>query len=441
MGYFSSTKKRLNQTVDLTDVTLSSEQQKLFDTIEKTSHHMYITGRAGTGKSMLLQYFKQNSKKSFVVVAPTGVAALNVGGQTIHSFFRIPPFAIDFENLRVDPRTRALLKKLDTVVIDEVSMVRADLMDAIDMILQIARESDAPFGGVQMVLFGDLYQLPPVINDAEMQAKFEENNGGFYFFNAHAWRDTELEIYELTTNFRQKDEHFRGLLDAIRTGELDEEVLGHLNKRSGIPVPGEGIIVLATTNKTVNDINSYQLGRLEGKLFEFKAAVSGAIEPSAYPTDDILRLKKGAQVMMLRNDKDKRWANGTLGIIEEIDGEKVTVNIDGITHTVNKEVWNKIKFSFNKIKNTIEEEVVSSFAQLPMRLAWAITVHKSQGQTYNAAVIDMGNRAFAHGQTYVALSRCKSLEGVFLQRPINPRDIIVDPAIIDFMNKATVLEA
>ena len=439
MGYFSATKKIRNSSIDLTDITLSAEQQRLFDTIEKTSNHIYITGKAGTGKSMLLQYFKQNSKKDYVVVAPTGVAALNVGGQTIHSLFKIPPSTIDLENLHVDSRTAALLKKLDTVVIDEVSMVRADLMDAIDAILQIARDSDAPFGGVQMVMFGDLYQLPPVINDAAMQAHFEEENGGFYFFNSRAWKDTFLDIYELTTIFRQKDENFKIILNAIRTGELNEEILAELNQRAGIQVPNEGIIMLATTNRVVNEINTDNLARLEGKMYEFKAVVSGNLEPSAYPTDDVLRIKKGAQVMMLKNDKDKRWANGTLGTIDEIEENGVKVNIDGKVHTVVKETWNKIRFSFNKIKNTVDEEVVSSFSQLPMRLAWAITVHKSQGQTYNAVVIDMGNRAFAHGQTYVALSRCKTLEGIYLQRPINPRDVIVDPAIIEFMNQATVI--
>lgn len=434
-------KPKLNiKQIDISDIKLSPEQQKLFEKLENTNNHIFITGKAGTGKSILLQYFKQNSHKRLVVVAPTGVAALNVGGQTIHSLFKIPPAFIAKDSLKVNYQTAMLLKNLDAVVIDEISMVRADLMDAIDHLLRQARSSNVPFGGVQMIMFGDLYQLPPVISDSELHKYFADNLGGYYFFNAHAWKNAIHEIYELDKIFRQEDEAFKIILNAIRTGKVENKILSELNNRAGVEVPKEGVIVLATTNNAVNEINHNRLAQLGGKMYEYKATFAGELEHSAYPTEEILRFKKGAQVMLLKNDRMKRWVNGTLGYVQDLTEDEVKVNIDGITYSVPPETWKKIRYYYNREKHTVEEEVVSSFTQFPLRLAWAVTVHKSQGQTYGSVGVDMGNGAFTHGQTYVALSRCKRLEGLYLKREILIEDIIVDPAIINFMTKASVLE-
>lgn len=436
-----TSKPKINlKQIDISNITLSEEQQRIFKKIESSNENFFITGKAGTGKSVLLQYFKQKSAKKVVVCAPTGVAALNVGGQTIHSLFRIPPAFIERNSLQpVGYKTALLLRNIDTVVIDEISMVRADLMDAIDHRLRQTRNSSLPFGGAQIVMFGDMYQLPPVVNDPELHKYFADNNGGFYFFNAYVWKDVDFSVHELNNIFRQKDESFISVLNAIRNGTMTDEHLTTLNVRAGAGVPDEGVITLATTNQAVNEINDYHLGKLSDKIYEYQATIVGDLEQSAFPTEEILRLKKGAQVMLLKNDKERRWVNGSIGQIIALDTDEIKVSIDGYTYSVPSETWSKIRYTYNPETKKIEEEVVSSFTQFPLRLAWAITIHKSQGHTYGSVAVDMGDGAFAHGQTYVAISRCKSLEGLYLKREIVREDIIVDPSIIEFMNRATVI--
>ena len=426
------------QEIDISDITLSSEQQKLFDHFENTNSHLFITGKAGTGKSALLQYIKLHTQKNIIVVAPTGVAALNVGGQTIHSLFLFPPTFIDTRSLRLASKTAKILKNIDTLIIDEVSMVRADLMDGIDFLLRQARNNNEPFGGIQLLMFGDLYQLPPVVNDPQLLQYFHELNGGFYFFNSLAWNGTELETYELNQNFRQTDEKFKSILNSLRNGEINEDTLMSLNERSKFSPPVNGVITLATTNATVFQINYDHLLSLPSKSFAFQASITGDLDSSSFPTEKTLVLKKGAQIMMLKNDSRKRWVNGSIGVIEDVTDQEIKVNVDGNVHIVSPETWNKIRYSFNSETRQMEEEVVSSFTQFPLRLAWAITVHKSQGQTYNSVIIDIGRGAFAHGQTYVAFSRCRSLETLYLKRPLTFNDIIVDPAIINFMKKVNI---
>lgn len=419
--------------IDLYKIVLSLEQKRLFDMLEKTNKHIFITGKAGTGKSFLLYYFRQNTKKNVVVCAPTGVAALNVAGQTIHSLFRIPPEFIRKDSLAEDSNSARLLRHIDTVVIDEVSMVRPDLLDAIDHRLRQARKNDLPFGGVQMVMFGDLYQLPPIVNDRELHKYFEDNYGGYFFFNAYVWKNTSFDIYELMTIFRQKDEMFKILLNAVREGDITDEQLTFLNQRALIEMPNTGVVTLAPTNAAVAKINNGNLEILPGEVYEYKAVIAGKLEESAFPTEALLRLKKGAQVMLLKNDRQDRWVNGTVGKVHSLTKTEVNVAIGGIIYSIPKETWTKIRYYYDQEKKTVGEELVSSFTQFPLRLAWAITIHKSQGQTYSSVSIDMGYGAFAHGQTYVALSRCTTLEGLYLKRHITREDIIVEPKIITFM--------
>ncbi|PIR60552.1 MAG: helicase [Candidatus Pacebacteria bacterium CG10_big_fil_rev_8_21_14_0_10_44_54] len=417
-------------------VTLSQEQQEVFNKLETTNGHFFITGKAGTGKSLLLQYFRTYSQKKLVVLAPTGVAALNVGGQTIHSLLRLPFSAItldSFRRLRVDTKLKKLLQSLDCIVIDEISMVRVDIMEAIDYILKKARNSYEPFGGVQMIMFGDLYQLPPVVTSGELQQYFDDTYGGAYCFNANSWRAAKPEIITLSKIFRQSDATFIDLLNSLRDGNPNEDFLDRLNQRASIAPPQDGAVTLATTNRTVSEINQRKLDSLRADAHEYEAEVSGKLEESAFPTDKVLQLKKGAQIMMLKNDRDKRWVNGSLGTIHSISPSNIKVNLDDIVYTVRPETWSKIKYTYDQRENKIKEEVISTFTQYPLRLAWAITIHKSQGQTYSNAIIDLGRGAFAHGQTYVALSRCVSLDSVYLSREVSSRDIIVDKSVIAFM--------
>lgn len=430
-------KQHLNEKqINLSDVVLSSDQEKILNLLQVSKNPIFLTGKAGTGKSLLLQYFRQKSEKNVVVCAPTGVAALNIGGQTIHSLFKIPPELVRPENLKVDKRTAKLLRYVDIVIIDEISMVGPDLMDGIDYILRTARNSIVPFGGVQLIMFGDPFQLPPVIHK-DLKDYFQQRYGGNFFFNADVWKNVKFEIRELTTVFRQKDEDFKAILNAVRDGTITNEQLEILNRRADAEIPDEGVIILTTINSSAKKINETKLTLLEDKVHEYKAEITGQLDKTAFPTDETLRLKKGAQIMLLRNDKERRWVNGTLGHVDSVNRDEITVNIDGKTHSVSKETWKKIQYALNEETNTLEERVVSSFTQFPLKLAWAITIHKSQGQTYNTVAIDMGFGAFAHGQTYVALSRCKSLGGIYLNRKISREDIIVESKIINFMGNNT----
>lgn len=431
---------RLNEKrAEIEDVKLNDEQQKIFDTIENGNENVYITGKAGTGKSTLLQYFHYKSKKRLVVVAPTGIAALNVGGQTINSLFRIPPGFITKDKLRIDDDTALLLRNIDAVVIDEISMVRVDLMDAIDHVLRISRGNNKLFGGVQIIMFGDLYQLPPVVEDPELEKYFTENFGGYYFFNADVWRKTHLGAYELKNILRQEEENFKKILNDVRSGKVSNLTLEALNQRMGNELPNEGVVTLATTNASVNQINNNKLAQLNENIYEYSAVISGQIDRSYFPTEERLQLKKGAQVMFVKNDKFKRWVNGTLGIIHELNQNEIKVNIDGFIYSIPQETWNKIKYYYNRETKSIEEETISSFTQYPIKLAWAVTIHKSQGKTYESIIVDLGWGAFAHGQTYVALSRCKTFGGLFLKRKVLFKDIIVDPQIVQFMNRVKII--
>lgn len=433
-------KPKLNvKQVDISTIKLSSEQDKIFNLIETTNDNYYITGKAGTGKSVLLQYFVGKSSKRVVVVAPTGVAALNVNGQTIHSFFKMP-FDIDFDELKVDYKLREILRNIDVVVIDEVSMVRVDLMEAMSRKLQMARTNDEPFGGVQMVMFGDLYQLPPVVTDGQLDRYFKHNFGGYYFFNAPAIKNGKLKIYELNNIFRQKDPEFKSILNAIRHGKIKVSQLQELNKQTKIQKPESGFITLAGRNATVSHINHKKLAELPGEERIYEAEIWGNITESSFPTEKKLRLKVGAQIMMLKNDTEKprRWVNGTLGVITKLNDNLVRVNIDGVDYTIAPASWDKIQYEYDHETRELTKNTVSSFRQLPIRLAWAITIHKSQGQTYQSVAVDLSDGAFAHGQTYVALSRCVSLEGLYLDSPVKRDDVIVDPDIIEFMKQAVI---
>ena len=420
---------------------LSQEQRSAFEQIEKTNKHYFITGKAGTGKTHLLHYLKKHTSKRCAVVAPTGVAAIQIGGQTIHSFFKFPPRVIHPDQVNIGEKTAELLRHLDLLIIDEISMVRADLMDAIGIALRQAKRSNAPFGGTQIVMLGDLYQLPPVVNDRELQKYFYTYYGGPYFFQAHVWQQTEFSTVKLNHIFRQKDQHFISILNKIRAGEISNEVLEKLNQRviDVEEIASNKSIILTTTNNKALQINENKLAQIDARVYCYQAKIEGDFGNKYFPTEEFLRLKEGAQIIMLKNDPNKRWVNGSLGVIHKSTEDSISVKIDNRVYQVPPAVWNRVRYKYNPRANKIEEEVIGSFIQFPLRLAWAITIHKSQGRTYNSVIIDLDAGAFAHGQTYVALSRCQSLEKTLLTRPVEAKDIIVDPTIVEFYKKTTLL--
>ena len=439
---------------------LSEEQQALFRLLEDTNEHVFITGRAGTGKSTLLQYFAWSTRKQIAICAPTGVAALNVEGQTIHSLFRLPIGLIADQDLEQSDATRRILNAIDTLVIDEVSMVNADLMDAIDRSLRQARaHRTEPFGGVQVIMFGDPYQLAPVPPRGDELRYIRDHYRSFWFFDAKVWAGSsegdgaldlgrhgaQLHIRELVQIHRQSDDGFKAMLNAVRFGRVTADIAGVLNDTGARtppdPDPGEApIITLATRNDIVNTINRRHLDALPGRAQTAVAEINGDFGrgESAYPADVELKLKVGAQVMFLRNDvgmqgEPPRWVNGTIGTVVRILGDSVRVEIDGDEVDVEPAVWERFRYAYNPGSKTLSREVVAEFTQFPLRLAWAVTIHKSQGKTYEQAIIDLGSGAFAPGQTYVALSRLTSLEGLYLSRPLRPSDIRVDPDVMRFM--------
>lgn len=414
---------------------LTAEQQAVFDHIESTRDHVFITGRAGTGKSTLLHHLSWNTAKQVVICAPTGVAALNVGGQTIHSLFRLPIGLIGDTAIEQNAETRKLLNTIDTLVIDEISMVNADLLDAIDRSLRMARQRrNEAFGGVQVVMFGDPYQLPPVPGDTDERAYFRDHYRSMWFFDAKVWTQAALNIIELATIHRQRDEAFAAMLTAVRHGRVTADVAAALNTAGARPAP-EGIITLATRNDTVARINKTALDRLPGAVKTAKAELSGDFGGRTYPADEALELKPGAHVMFLRNDADQRWVNGTIGVVTKIR-DTVWVEVDDEEFEVQPSVWEKIRYSYSASTKELRKDTVGEFQQFPLRLAWAVTIHKSQGKTYDRAVVDLGSRVFSAGQAYVALSRITALEGLYMTRDLRPRDIIVDNDVRRFMSES-----
>jgi ATP-dependent DNA helicase PIF1 len=417
---------------NLSQIDLNDEFHYALDLIERQGQSLFLTGKAGTGKSTLLHYFRATTAKATVVLAPTGVAALNVGGQTIHSFFQFPPTIIDPQSIRKRKNTK-LCQKLQTLIIDEVSMVRADVMDGIDRALRVQRENlTTPFGGVQVVLCGDLFQLPPIVRDGEMKTFFAERYGGPYFFLAQVFAEFRPSSVELTTIYRQRDETFIRVLNKIREHDLDAELFALLNarvRRLGAGQQDSAFLTLTTTNEAALRQNQACLAQINAKPYTYTASVTGLFDPAAFPTEAVLELKRGAQVMLIKNDPAKRWVNGTLGRLRTVSEQKVSVEIDGVSYDVEPETWQNMQYRYHRETNQIAEEVIGTFTQYPLRLAWAITIHKSQGQTFDNVVIDLGRGAFAHGQTYVALSRCRSLAGLRFSRPILPRDMLFDERV------------
>lgn len=398
--------------------------------------HLFITGRAGTGKSTLLRALRDLVNEPMVIVAPTGLAAVNVGGQTIHSFFGFPPRLIGRDDIRRS-RNGGLMRKLKLLVIDEVSMVRSDMMWAIDQSLRINRgRPREPFGGLRLVMFGDLHQLPPVVQENEVAQHLDSEHGGPFFFSVPALREGPgTFLLELTEVFRQRDEALLGVLNQVRDGTASESDLEVLNARvSPIRTLSEGqpYIILTPTNAAANRINTAYLKALPGEAREYTATVTGDFSQSAHPTDPALQLKPAAKVIMLRNDSEGRWVNGSIARVSRLDDASVHVEIDGREHEVEPVSWESRRYAYDQSAETIVETVAGTFKQLPLRLAWALTIHKSQGLTLDKVYIDLGRGTFAHGQAYVALSRCRTLEGLTLARPLVPRDILFDPAAMGY---------
>lgn len=420
---------------------LSPEFTAVLDNIEKAGKNVFVTGRAGTGKSTLLQLLRDTTRKNTVVLAYTGVAALHVRGQTIHSFFGFPPRFFHRSEIK-RRKDRRVFKKLELLIIDEISMVRADLLDHIDYFLRINRNSQQPFGGVQVAFFGDLFQLPPVIASDEESFIYHSTYTSPYFFSARVFvQGFDLEMIELTKVYRQDNKHFLRLLDNLRLNRTDQDDLEALNSRHQPHFQPEGFyITLTARNATADAINQRELAKLEGQEMRFQAKVSGNFNPSLFPTDSILRLKPEAQVMLLKNDPERQYANGTVGRIKKISEENLTVAIEegGQTTivTVERSSWEMLRYSITDDEpDKIQSETIGVFEQFPLKLAWAVTIHKAQGKTFDRVIIDLGKGAFEHGQTYVALSRCRTLEGIVLRQAIRQTDILTDELVVDFYER------
>ncbi len=438
-----------------TDITNKSFQLAS-DFVNYTNASLFLTGKAGTGKTTFLKHVKENEVKNTVVVAPTGVAAINAGGTTIHSFFQLPftPFipvskgygvtetSTDKHSLisqqRLTNERKEIMQKLELLIIDEISMVRCDVLDAIDTVLRHVRSQySVPFGGVQVLLIGDMYQLPPVIKTEEWQL-LSPYYKSEYFFNSHVIESQQPVYVELNKIYRQNDGAFVQVLNQVRNNEMDQEGYELLHTRylpAFNPAREENYITLTTHNYKADAINFKALNELTGKMYHFDAAVEGEFYEKSYPADENLKLKIGTQAMFLKNDVEKvrRYFNGKIGIVDKIEEEKIFVQCEGEVTSieVKKEKWKNIRYSLNKTTNQIEEDEIGSFTQFPLRLAWAITIHKSQGLTFEKAIIDAGE-AFAPGQVYVALSRCTTLQGMILHSRINNNSLRSDNRIAEF---------
>ncbi|MBW2368023.1 MAG: helix-turn-helix domain-containing protein [Deltaproteobacteria bacterium] len=419
--------------------------------VQYTNRNIFLTGKAGTGKTTFLHTLKGKTAKRMIITAPTGVAAINAGGVTLHSFFQLPfgpfiPGSEAYENsrqrqFRFSKEKRRIIKSLDLLVIDEISMVRADLLDSVDAVLRRHRRNDQPFGGVQLLMIGDLHQLSPVAKQDE-RALLQQYYASVYFFSSRALERTELDTIELTHIFRQSDARFINLLNRVRDNRLDAVAIGELNQRyiqNYTPEKDQGYITLTTHNRSADTINKTRIGALARKEYFFNAEVSGDFPEHTYPTQGTLVLKEGAQVMFIRNDAsaEKRYYNGKIGKIKTLSSRQIRILCpDAPGEIVVEPVeWENIKYTVNEENNEIKADIIGKFKQFPLKLAWAITIHKSQGLTFDKAVID-AKSAFAHGQVYVALSRCRTFEGMVLSSPIPARGIETDDAVLCFVETA-----
>lgn len=443
----------LNQNTE--GFSFSKEAEHVIHLFKSTNKNLFITGKAGTGKSTLLHTIRQQLDQDLTVLAPTGIAALNVNGDTIHSFFRLKPgFELDEAiNARLNRKTIDKLKEVKTIVIDEISMVRADVLDAIDVLLQKVKKNQDHFGGVRMIFFGDLYQLPPTLVEKDLDW-YNEKYASPYFFSAKVFvqKDLFIEAFqlntiELTKVYRQNEQAFINTLNNIRVGEVSQETLDFINARvdpNFIPSKGVSYIHLVTTNYMADSINNQKLNGIESPFIQYRASSQGKIG-NLKPNGVNISVKIGAQIMFVNNDANKRWVNGTLGQVvdysevykpdeDEYDQVLTVLLENGKKVKVKPYTWEISQYVFKD--GSFTRENLGHFTQIPLKLAWAVTIHKSQGKTFNHVILDVGFGSFAHGQTYVALSRCKTYNGLVLKRSIEKKDIIVDEQINAFIMKA-----
>ncbi len=423
------------------------EFQHAWDLIQHTHRSVFLTGKAGTGKSTFLKYICKNTKKKYVVLAPTGIASVNVGGQTLHSFFKIPfkpllPTDPDFsprqirKTLRYPKEKVKLIRELELIVIDEISMVRADIVDFVDKVLRVySGNMREPFGGKQLLFVGDIFQLEPVVT-TDARDILRRYYSQYFFFNAHVFSSLGLVPIELQKIYRQTDNEFISLLDRVRVNKATQSDIGRLNSRYDADYSDSDdsfTMTLATRRDTVDAINSEHMNALKTPEFTFLGKIEGTFPDNDLPTGKELTLKKGAQVMFIRNDKDGRWYNGSIGKVCSLSDDEIVVELEnGNRYSLEKEQWEKIQYSYDDREKKVIENLLGTFEQYPVKPAWALTVHKSQGLTFNKIVIDFAGGAFTSGQTYVALSRCTSLEGITLLKPISERDIILSIAVVTF---------
>lgn len=436
--------KNLNEQVELSNDTLLDDEQALvFEKMEESYSNFFVTGKAGTGKSFLLDFFRNKTKKSNIVLAPTGIAALNVDGATLHStfgYYNLVNLNVDMiseKTIRLKSEKKLILKKVSTIIIDEISMVRADTFDKIDRILKVINQTNLPFGGKQILLFGDLFQLPPVTKSKEYEYLFDRY-GGIYFFNSDAYKKGNFNFLELTINHRQKDDaNYFELLNRVRDGSLTDDDLATLNSRVAYDLSlYNRFTTLLPTKAEVEMLNQHHIDQLDTVGYSYKAEIVFDKYPNKnhnletiFPISNMLYLKKGVLVMMVANDSDHRWVNGTLGIVENLSDKWVSVAIDGRVFNIHPLDFTEQEVSYVNGKITYEE--VLKVKQFPLIPAYAITIHKSQGQTYQNIVCDI-DKCFADGQAYVALSRCASLSGLHLKSPISGASIHVDKCVLDF---------
>jgi hypothetical protein len=417
---------------------------RALELLETSDKNLFITGKAGTGKSTLLQHFSSTTKKRVVLLAPTGVAALNIKGQTIHSFFGFKPDITVDTVRRLPARKAEMYRNTDMIIIDEISMVRADLLDCIDAFLRHnGRDSRLPFGGMRMVFIGDLYQLPPVVTYGERKM-FRQHYRSEHFFDANAFRDFPAEFVELDKHYRHSDARFIGLLNAVRNNTAGADEMELLNERFNphfVPGSSEGYVTLVPTNRLADVLNGAELEKVKGRQYLYEAWLEGDFKDGSMPAERELRVKIGAQVMLLNNDKAERWVNGSIGEITSIGrGEDGTDLIgvrllDGSEVSVGRHTWELFKMSYDSESRRLVPAVVGRFSQYPMMLAWAVTIHKSQGKTFDKVIIDIGSGIFATGQLYVALSRCRTLDGIVLRKRLEKKHIFTDFRVIKFLTR------